>query len=190
MRTFIAIELPLEIKNRLTQLQKELRETGADVKWVEPRNIHLTLRFLGDISKEQLNRIETALDKLAINNHAFNATLSTLGVFPKIEFARVIWVGINEGEKEAIAVAKDLEDRLQGLGLPKEERPFSTHITLGRVRSPKNKEKLISALQELGEKLAKENLEFHVGKIALFKSSLTSSGPIYETLKEVHLINT
>ena len=190
MRAFIAIELPQEIKNRITGLQKELQRTGADVKWVEPRNIHLTLKFLGEINKDMFIKLIGIIENLAKNNQPFTASLFSLGVFPKTDFARVIWTGIDKGEKETTLLAKDLEDRIQGLGIPKENRPFSTHITLGRIRSTKNREKLMPAILELGKELGKENLEFNIEKIVLFKSSLTSSGPIYETLKEVSLTAT
>jgi len=184
MRTFIAIELPPEVKTRLTQLQKELRETGADVKWVEPRNIHLTLKFLGEINKEVFIKLIGILENLAKKTGAFKATLSSLGVFPKNDFARVIWVGMDKG---TTIISSNLEEKIQELGIPKEKRPFSTHITLGRIRSTKNKEKLMQELIKAGGKLAQENLEFNVDKIVLFKSTLSSSGPIYETLKAVTL---
>lgn len=187
MRTFIAIELPQEVKDSLSQLQNQLKTTGADVKWVEPQNIHLTLKFLGDIDEEKLDKVKTILEDTAKNKHNYLLRLSSVGAFPKINYPRVIWVGADLGDNETREIAKILEEKISTIGIPKENRPFSSHITIGRVKSSLNRQKLVQNLDASVNKLSGRNLEFWVNKITLFKSTLTPKGPLYEALKEVNL---
>ena len=185
MRTFIAIELPQKIIGTLSALQNQLKNTQADVKWVAPENIHLTLKFLGEVDEKKIEKIIQALEETAKDSQPFSIRLCALGAFPKINFPRVIWVGIDAGDEETKNIAFVLEEKLQKLGIPKEKRPFSSHITIGRVRSGINREKLVKELDILqGKGLLQENLEFLATKITLFKSTLTPKGPIYEILKE------
>ena len=190
MRTFIAIELPKEIKDFLSRIQEQLKTSRAEVKWVEPKNIHLTLKFLGEIDNEKQNKITKIIEDVASAKKSFLLRLSSLGAFPKIDFPRVIWLGIDQGDKETKEIAKELEEKINKLGIPKEERPFSSHITIGRTRSSKNREKLVLALKTLGNNFGGKNLEFLVNKVVLFKSTLTPSGPIYEILREIDLKTT
>ena len=188
MRAFIAIELSPPIREKLAELQALLKKSGADVKWVKPDNIHLTLKFLGEIDEEKRGKIEEIIENTARASKQFPISLSSLGAFPKIEFPRVIWVAIDQGDKEVKILAKDLEERIEKLGIPKEERPFSSHITIGRVRSPLNKDKLTQVLKESENYFSNKIIEFNAGKITLFKSALGPSGPAYEALKEVNMI--
>jgi len=187
MRAFIAIGLPKEIKKSLADLQENLKTSGSDVKWVLPENIHLTLKFLGEIDDEEINQINPVLDDIAKDKKAFSISLSSLGAFPKISSPRVIWVGIKDGENQVQEIAQGLEQRLAKIGIPRETREFSTHITIGRVRSPLNRGKLTEALQGLKDSLTSENLFFPANRITLFKSTLTPSGPVYEAIKEASL---
>lgn len=186
MRTFIAIELPSEIKDSLSRLQEELKASNADVKWVEPNNIHLTLKFLGEIDDKKIEKITKIIDDTAREKNKFQMHISSLGAFPKIDFPRVIWVGVDTGDKETKGIADELEEKIAKIGIPKEDRPFSSHITIGRTRSSLNREKLVQDLKNKAE-LGGEKLEFSVTKITLFKSTLTPHGPIYEVLKETNL---
>ncbi|MFA5145483.1 MAG: RNA 2',3'-cyclic phosphodiesterase [Candidatus Omnitrophota bacterium] len=187
MRTFVAIELPKEIKSRLGDIQEQLKKSGADVKWVSPLNIHLTLKFLGDIDDTKLNKINEILEACTKNKGSFKIRVSSLGAFPEIKLPRVIWMGIDKGDNETKGIAKDLEEEFSKIGIPAEDRPFSSHITIGRTRSFLNKEKLAGDLENLANNLSRENWEFTVGNITLFKSTLTPKGPIYETLKTASL---
>jgi len=190
MRTFIAIELPDQIKSSLTKLVEQLKTTGADVKWVQPQNIHLTLKFLGERDDKKVKQITEILDEVAKNHKAFEIQINSLGAFPNLNSPRVIWVGLDKGDTETKEIAKDLEDLICKVGIPKEDRAFSSHITIGRTRSPMGKEKLTQAITILGEKVGKENLIFTAGTITLFKSTLTPKGPIYEALKVASLKTT
>jgi len=187
MRTFIAIELPKEIKDSLAKLQNQLNESGADVKWVEPQNLHLTLKFLGERDEKKVKQIAQVIEKIAQGKGSFQARIASLGAFPGIKSPRVIWVGINQGDSETKEIAKELEEEIAKTGIPKEDRPFSSHITIGRIRSSLNRERLVQGLQELADDLAGKNLEFCIAKFTLFKSILTPKGPIYERLKDVNL---
>jgi len=190
MRTFIAIELPKEIRDSLANLQDKLKSTGADVKWVEPDNIHLTLKFLGEIDDQKLDKITSILENIAKDKNSFHIFISSIGAFPRISSPRVIWVGIDMGEKETKGIVKALEEKIEKIGIPKEDRPFSSHITIGRTRSALNLQKLAEGLKTLENDLKIKVAEFDVTKITLFKSTLTPKGPIYEVLKETNLKTT
>ncbi|MFA4842872.1 MAG: RNA 2',3'-cyclic phosphodiesterase [Candidatus Omnitrophota bacterium] len=187
MRAFIAIELPQDIKDYLQGIQHQLKDTGADVKWVEPKNIHLTLKFLGEIDDKKLESLTYILQEAVTPKTSFHIRISSLGAFPGLNSMRVIWAGIDKGDKEAKEIATELEENLSKSGIPKETRGFLTHITIGRVKSPLNRVKLIQALAELKDNPAKLNLEFVAKEVSLFKSNLTPKGPIYEVLKAVSL---
>ncbi|PIP20527.1 MAG: RNA 2',3'-cyclic phosphodiesterase [Candidatus Omnitrophica bacterium CG23_combo_of_CG06-09_8_20_14_all_40_11] len=186
MRTFIAIELPKEIKDSLSRLQEQLKATHADVKWVAPENIHLTLKFLGEIDDKKLEKIVKIIFDTAREKSKFQLRISSLGAFPKIDFPRIIWVGVDIGDKETRGIAEELEQNLAKIGIPKEDRPFSSHITIGRIRSSLNRERLVQDLKNKAE-LGGQNLDFYATSITLFKSTLTPKGPIYEILKETNL---
>ncbi|MCX5702566.1 MAG: RNA 2',3'-cyclic phosphodiesterase [Candidatus Omnitrophica bacterium] len=190
MRAFIAIELSQEIKDSLSQLQERLKSSQADVKWVSPQNIHLTLKFLGEVDESKLEKIGEILETLKADKTPFYMRLSSVGAFPKTNYPRVIWAGIDKGDTETKEIAKFLEEKIAKLGIPAEDRPFSSHITIGRVKSGLNREGLVKKLNESVNHFAKANLEFQVEKITLFKSTLTPKGPVYEILKEVSLTTT
>lgn len=190
MRTFIAIELPNEIKEFLSKTQEQLKSSEADVKWVAPQNIHLTLKFLGEVDDNKLDEVKQVMDNAACACASFQGRISAIGAFPKIDFPRVIWLGIDPGDSETKEIAKTLEDALEKAGIPKEDRPFSSHITLGRVRSNMNRERLVRSLKDSQERMGEKKLEFTVTKITLFKSTLTPKGPVYEALKESALKTT
>jgi len=190
MRAFIAIELPKAIRDSLTRLEERLKKSGAQVKWVEPQNIHLTLKFLGEVDQQKLEKITEAIKCTACDKKTFHLRVSSVGAFPKINFPRIIWVGIDKGDNETKEIAEELEEKLAELGIPKENRPFSSHITIGRTKSTLNKEELIQELTAAEDILKTENLEFNVERITLFQSTLTPSGPVYKPLKTADLATT
>jgi 2'-5' RNA ligase len=187
MRSFIAIELPNEIRDALGNIQEKLKACAADVKWVKPQNIHLTLKFLGEIDEDQLFKINLILDAFGSDKKIFVIRLASLGAFPKINYPRVIWVGVDRGDRETKELVGALEEKIEKIGLPKEDRAFSSHITIGRVRSNSGRDKLVSILAQLQDYFKETPQEFTVEKITLFKSTLTPQGPIYEIVKEVNL---
>jgi 2'-5' RNA ligase len=184
MRTFIAINLTQEIRDYLAGIQGELKKCRADVKWVQPENIHLTLKFLGERDEKKIEKIKEALEETAREKNCFSVRLYNIGAFPKIDSPRVIWVGIDKGEKETKEIAYELEEKIAKIGIPKEDKPFSSHITIARIRSPADRASLVQELKRLSKL---ENKEFSVTTITLYKSTLTPKGPIYEVLKEASL---
>jgi 2'-5' RNA ligase len=187
LRTFIAIGLPQEVKNFLGSLQEILKAGQADVKWVSPENIHLTLKFLGERDKKKIEAVIKIIDEVCGKTPDFRLAFSSLGAFPKKEYPRVVWVGLSEGEAEVRQIAERLENEICRLGIAKEKRPFSSHITLGRVRSAHNRSQLVERLNYLEKNFPQEKPDCQAAKITLFKSTLTPSGPIYGTLYEKSL---
>jgi len=190
MRTFIAIELPEEIKDSLKTLQDKLKESKADVKWVQPQNIHITLKFLGEIEERKLEKIIQIMEESVKDKGEFQVGLSSLGAFPKITSARIIWIGITRGDAGIKEIAKTLEKKLEKTGIPAEGRAFSSHITIGRVRSGLNRDTLAKNLNQFQDAFQEKELKLLVSKITLFKSTLTPKGPVYEALKEINLKTT
>ena len=183
IRTFIAIELDSSLRQALSKAQNELKTSGADAKWVRPENIHLTLKFLGPTPTDKIETICQLLQDTANQFAVFEIRLSNIGAFPKIESPRVIWIDINEGKETLKALFKEIEAKLSPLGFPPEDRPFQTHITLARIRSPLNRINLVDKLKGIPTPA----LNQRVDKITFFKSTLSPKGPIYEILKEINL---
>ncbi|MDD5348166.1 MAG: RNA 2',3'-cyclic phosphodiesterase [Candidatus Omnitrophica bacterium] len=184
MRAFIAIALPPEIKRYLAKVQEKLAAGNADVKWVEPDNIHLTLKFLGEIDEPAREKIRSTISDIARSVAPFSVRLASCGAFPRIESARVIWMGVGQGERELQSIAGLIEERMSQLGIAREDRPFSSHITLGRTRSGKNLKGLAALLKDLCERQPDKIYEFQADRITLFKSTLTPRGPRYEIIHE------
>ena len=186
MRLFIAIDLSPEFKQELARLQSELKKSNADVKWVEPENVHLTLKFLGEVTKEYADKVKKVLDSVASQFKSFEISLSGIGAFPKLDYPRVVWVGIAKGKDQAKKISEKLDEELSKLGFAKEEREFAAHLTIGRVRSAKNKESLKTNILSLDPgplPLAPQQ----VSTINLYQSTLTPKGPIYTCLYQALL---
>ena len=179
IRTFIAIELNEEIHGELSSLQSDLKKSEADVKWVAPESIHLTLKFLGNIDEEKIKKTQNILSDIVKNFKPFFLSLKDIGAFPKLNYPRVIWVGVDEGKPKVSKLAKELEDRLEKIGISKEEKEFHPHITLGRVKSPKNRENLKNIIETTK---FEPKSKIDVNRLILFKSQLTPQGPIYTPL--------
>ena len=184
IRAFIAIELPEDLRREISSLQAKLRSTGADVKWVEPSNLHLTLKFLGLIEENQVSALTESLKSPVAGHSSFPMRLEGIGAFPRTTSPRVIWIGVSEGEEPLKKLAADVEGACSKLGFPPEERAFSGHLTIGRVRS---NDRLAALVKEL------QTVEFHSGapmtvdRLILFQSTLSPKGPTYTPLAEFPL---
>ncbi|MDP3786189.1 MAG: RNA 2',3'-cyclic phosphodiesterase [Candidatus Omnitrophota bacterium] len=178
-RAFIAIELNEGIHSELASLQSVLKKSNADVKWVAPESIHLTLKFLGNIDTQKINEIEKILHEIAAGVEPFVLTLKGIGAFPKLDYPRVIWVEVESGAPQSEQLARSIEERLEGIGIPREDREFHAHITLGRVKSLNNKDKLKETI-EATKFEAKSVVD--VNHLTLFESQLTRDGSIYTPL--------
>lgn len=185
MRSFIAIEFPQDIKKELSALIGTLKDSGADVKWVETVNLHLTLKFLGDVDLERLKQIKKMLDGLCERKESFSLSLSDIGCFPSVRSPRVIWVGIDKGGDELKSLTAELEPELKAIGFRLEERPFHPHLTIGRVRTSKN----IDMLKKKIEKTAfSSSHPVVIDRITLFSSELTPKGPIYTPVHTIQFL--
>ena len=180
-RGFIAVEVgPLP---PLLPLLDELRATGADLKVVAPENLHLTLKFLGDVSDERADAIVEAVRGACQGQDPFTMRLTGMGTFPPRGAPRVVWVGL-EGAEPLEAIARALEERLLLLGYPAEDRPFRAHVTLARARSPQGKGAVIGVVKaherdELGA--------VEVRDVRLMRSELSRAGPTYSVVASVPL---
>jgi 2'-5' RNA ligase len=188
IRSFIAIELPGEIKQALTELQRKFKSAGGlSVKWVDPGNIHLTLKFLGDIDAADTSKIITALEEAVGGIPPFNLEVRGLGVFPNMSRIQVIWVGLYGDLEKLSQLQKRIETSLKPLGFPSEARPFSPHLTLARVRDfarPDERQKLGKLISAAS---FEEKYAINVMSVNLMKSQLTREGSIYSKLGAVTL---
>jgi 2'-5' RNA ligase len=184
IRSFLAIELSDETRQFLGEAQQKLQQTGSDIRWVTPKNIHLTIKFLNEIEREKIDDVVTAVEENLKDVKSFEAQLSELGVFPDMHRLRIIWAGLKDPAGEINHLVGKIESALQPLGFPKEDRDFQAHITLGRVRSLKNISQLIDAIKNCA---LPAGLKQRIGSVTLFKSTLTPDGPIYEALKQFSL---
>jgi 2'-5' RNA ligase len=180
VRAFLAFDLDNEdVKKKLTDVQRLVVATGGDVKLVEPANIHITIRFLGDVTLNMADKVFEEMKKIQFK--PFNVKISNLGVFPNLNSPRVVWAGITEGASQLKSIVSQIEPNLQRLGFSPDPKGFSPHITIARVRSAQNKPQLLDFIQ----KNAKCDFgDIKAQGLRLKRSQLTPQGPIYSTLKE------
>ncbi len=184
IRAFLAIELPEPILKKIGEVQRDLRSTEADVRWVDPGRIHLTLKFFGNIEEARIDPIFQSIEELLRRRLPFSLKVRGVGAFPHLKNPRVIWVGLVDGKEVLTAVQKEIETHLERIGFQPEDRPFHPHLTLGRMKSGRGKEELAGRMERYREE---EFGNFEVEKVVLFKSDLRPSGPIYTPLRELRL---
>jgi 2'-5' RNA ligase len=189
LRTFLAIEIPPEIKKAIFRQSDGLRQAaGRSVRWTSPENLHLTLQFLGDTTPASLSALTQAIPAEAGQHPPFDLTLRGLGAFPSLHRPRIIWIGL-EAPADLPRLQRSLETVTAQLGYPSDDKPFSPHLTIGRVRDP-----LAPAeLQTLRAALETTKIDalgtFTVPAVHLFKSDLQPGGPIYARLFTAQLKN-
>jgi len=180
IRSFIAFDMDNEaVLRKITDAQNLLVKTGANLKLVKPENIHITVRFLGNITPPMVDKIFEEMKKVQFI--PFDVKIQGVGVFPHLRYPRVVWVGITEGADQMRSIFSQLEPRLRKLGFAPDSKGFSPHLTIARVRSGRNKAELVECVSE------NANSEFGVIKaecLRLKRSNLTPKGPVYSTLKE------
>ncbi len=185
IRSFIAIEIDSLNKQKITNIISQLKKSDAIVKWAKENQMHLTLKFLGDIKESDVEKISANLKSIADNFNTFSIKFSKIGGFPNMQKPRVIWLGIDKGSEYLKLLNNKIEDNLEKLGFAKEKREYSAHLTLGRIKSLKNIQNLTKIINEINLDL---NDEVKIEKIILFQSALTPKGAIYTPLSE-HPIN-
>ncbi len=188
IRSFIAVDIPNGIQRKLDEISKDLRSKrpNSAVRWVPAANIHLTLEFLGEVSTANLEILTKILQSTVARHRCFQIKIGTLGAFPSLRRPRVIWIGI-QAPPDLIALQRSIEAETIRLGYAAEERPFSAHLTLGRVSHNASPEevRLIGdilsgyTVGELGASL--------VDRVHLFRSDLEPGGAVYTSLLSLPL---
>ncbi|MGD2156677.1 MAG: RNA 2',3'-cyclic phosphodiesterase [Anaerolineales bacterium] len=183
IRAFIALDLPIEVQECLDQVSERLEKPLADVpiRWVPAKNIHLTLKFLGDVSVNNLEVLTKMLEVEVVAHHEFQISVGGIGAFPKIRRPRVIWIGV-EAPSELISLQRSIESQTAKLGYAKDRRSFSPHLTLGRVsRNATPRE-----VRKIGNLLNETKIGFlgvaPVKEVHLYRSDLKPGGAVYTRL--------
>jgi 2'-5' RNA ligase len=180
IRSFIAFDIDSEsVLKRIIDAQNLLARIGADLKLVEPKNIHITVRFLGNITTPMVEKIHEEMKKVQFI--PFDVKIHGIGAFPNLRYPRVLWVGVTQGVDQLRSIFNQLEPRLRSLGFAPDPKGFSPHLTIARVKSGRNKAELAKCVTE------NANYEFGIVRaqcLRLKRSDLTPKGPIYSILKE------
>lgn len=183
IRSFIAIEISKDIKNEIREWQEGLKKSVNGVKWVNPDNIHITLKFLGNIHENQIPDLKQAVSKSVSGMDRFDIEVSGEGCFPNIRRPRVIWLGVEKGKDILKKIAGNIENECAKIGFEKERRPYSPHFTIGRVKFLKD----TSGLQRYFTENGFKSKIFTAKEIILMRSELTPSGAVYIPLEIINL---
>jgi 2'-5' RNA ligase len=187
LRTFIAIDLGKGLRARLASLQETLARHASEVKWVEEKNLHLTLLFLGEVDFRDVPKVCQAVEVVTTRHAAFPLKVAGVGAFPNAHRPRTLWVGVEDGAAEVTALHDELEGPLLELGCyRREDRPYTPHITVGRLKGDRHGDKLGEALARRSEWQAGETA---VGEVQVLSSELMPQGPIYTVLGRAKLLS-
>jgi 2'-5' RNA ligase len=175
MRTFIAIEVPEKIRKQIDDVITDEKKRGLPIKWVQYENLHITLKFLGEIDENKKREITPVLQEIANKVTPFHISLEGIGCFPTPKNPRVVWVGVIQGKDPLCAIVQNVETALSCYGF-KQEKRFHPHLTIGRIK------KVCNIVEILERQVASE--PFLIDSIVLFKSTLKPEGPTYEVLQK------
>lgn len=175
IRAFICIEVPDSIRSRAGDLQRRLQSIGADVSWVKPSNLHLTLKFLGHISPAKLGEARAALERAVRSSGQFEIEVSGTGCFPSPRSPRVLWIGLGRVPDQLTKLREAIESEMEAIGFAREPKPFSPHLTIGRLKSGRNAARLAQELLAAGF----EPERFTARQVILMRSDLRPTGAIY-----------
>ncbi|MBI9075391.1 MAG: RNA 2',3'-cyclic phosphodiesterase [Desulfatibacillum sp.] len=178
-RTFIALEIPGEVKQAVCEVQARFKGTGFPFRWVNPKAMHLTLRFLGDVLQSDIDGIVRVMEQCAAGFTPMTFSAKGFGAFPSFSKARVFWTGLAGDTANLGKMASCLASGLEPLGFEDEKKRFSAHITLGRAKGTINPQALLQAVDQVG---IFETQTFTVDCITLFKSDLRPAGAVYTAL--------
>ena len=184
IRTFIALELPAAVISLLDKVQQDLKFLGLRAKWVRSENIHLTLKFLGNIDPGDIDTVGAAISDVSQDFAALTLMVGGIGFFPGLKRPRVVWVGLGGQIQLLLELQRKLADNLAAIGFPKEKRSFKGHLTLGRIKEAVNPNMISRIMTEFADL---DSHEFTSGRIILYKSDLKPSGPLYSQLHQVDL---
>ncbi|MDE2180518.1 MAG: RNA 2',3'-cyclic phosphodiesterase [candidate division NC10 bacterium] len=184
IRAFVAANLDPDLKAALAGVQERLKATRADVGWVRPDNLHLTLKFLGQVEEGRIGAIGEAIAAATAGCGPVRLVFQGLGAFPSPRAARVVWIGLSHGAEALAELQARIEAKLESLGFAREARPFTAHLTLGRVRGPAHREQLARALAGASAEMLGDML---LDRIELMKSDLSAGGARYSILQSFPL---
>ena len=191
MRLFIAVEIPDEIKKNIVELINGLKKVEAGIKWVEEKNLHITLKFLGSVEDKDLEKLISMVSKTVEDFGSFKVNFSGMGTFPEGKAPRVVWVGTTEGAEALVKLAGGLENSLSPAGFRSEQRAFKPHLTIGRIKAVPAGRQEKKGVDKLRVRMALiKNPKFGeamIDRIFIMKSTLTAKGPIYEKIRGVKL---
>ena len=183
IRTFIAAHIPDSVRKTITEFLATLRRIDADVKWVRPESLHLTLKFLGEVEEERIEPIANAIAKSTTGKASFDVALGGTGTFPNPHRPNVLWIGVRQGAENLAILAGSIEAALSELKFEREKRPFSAHLTFGRVRSQRGVLKTVEWMTETGF----DSDPFRIDAIYVMKSELQRTGAVYSVLRTIKL---
>lgn len=185
IRTFIALEIADAIKEQLTHVQNQLMNKGAELKWLKKENIHLTLRFLGEIDEKIHNKIFDLMNHVAENVSSLNLSLAELGMFPNENRPNIIWVGLGGEVEEVRQLSERCDYYLATAGFEKRKNNFNPHLTIGRIKKITNKKQFISEVNDIKV----SQTAFIVNKLHVVKSELMPAGAVYTNLHTIQFNN-
>jgi 2'-5' RNA ligase len=186
-RTFCAVELPSEIRSRIQQHVDRLRASfpDASLSWTRVENIHLTLKFFGNVEQTLIPKIDKAAGLAVKEFQPFEILIAGTGVFPRPKQPRVLWIGVTDPENKLAELQRRFEENAAAKGFPKEERAFKPHLTIARVRNPDNAKEVA----ELNQRLGFPAMTMPVRELVIFRSELSSKGSKYTALSRHKLSN-
>jgi len=183
IRSFVCLDVPSDVKGRIEAVQAKLKRISADVSWTRPANVHLTLKFLGDVEEARMRNLGDVLDEIAQRYAPFEVMTERMGVFPRADRPRVLWIGVRDERGVLQALAADVEEVFARQGFAREERPFTAHLTIGRVRSERSARELVRLF--LAEDFP--STRFLVTELLLMRSDLRPEGALYTPLHRAPL---
>ena len=188
IRAFIAVELPPAVREAVESVVRELRSgIGDGVRWVRPEGVHLTLKFLGDIDAGSVPAVSRAMAQCAASAAPFDLFLEGVGVFPNARRPRVIWIGLGGALEPLLALQHSIDRELEGLGFARERRPFTPHLTLGRVRDGVLASQVRGVSEAVAATTVERRAELSVREVSLMQSDLRPSGAVYTRLYAAEL---
>ncbi len=178
MRAFTAFEIPEDVKKQISKIIEEKREKIRGIKWVEQENLHITCKFLGEVSEEKVKELERKLKEKLQSGKKIKITISGFGAFPNFKNPRVLWIGIEGEIEKLVEVWKVVEDVSRSLKIGEKEDKYTPHLTIGRIKQP--------------IKLEPNWIDFppreiEIKELTIFQSTLTPAGPIYKTLARIKI---
>jgi 2'-5' RNA ligase len=181
IRTFIAINIEEEIKEILSKEIEKLINPKDKIKWVLKQSLHLTLKFLGNITSSKIEEVYQKIKPIVQKESPFRISLKSLGIFPNFKKPQIVWIKVNEGREKIIELAKEIDVSLEEIGFLKEKREYIPHLTIGRIKKLNNKEEFLKRI----DKLDIQEYTTIAKSVDIMKSNLTPKGAIYTPIKEI-----